>query len=182
MYIVPDMAIGGREALHDTDPLGPLYNNYRIYGTLFLLIQVAIVAMGVKFVQLLAPVLFNNYIFPIDNLDPAYMQRDEVLPGVRGKPDAEVIQDVTSTFFLLLAIYFPAVTGIMTGDLRDPQRSIPSGTIAATVTTSIIYYALAVLFAASIDRSVLRDKKENGEEWEKNATELPRKLLFPFIA
>ncbi|PIO56012.1 hypothetical protein TELCIR_22596, partial [Teladorsagia circumcincta] len=56
MYIVPDMAIGGREALHDTDPLGPLYNNYRIYGTLFLLIQVAIVAMGVKFVQLLAPV------------------------------------------------------------------------------------------------------------------------------
>ncbi|KAK6049087.1 hypothetical protein COOONC_13408, partial [Cooperia oncophora] len=98
-----------------------------------------------------------------DNLEPAYMQRDEVLPGVRGKPDAEVIQDVTSTFFLLLAIYFPAVTGIMTGtnmsgDLRDPQRSIPSGTIAATVTTSIIYYALAVLFAASVDRSVLRDK------------------------
>ncbi|KAK6037895.1 hypothetical protein COOONC_24600 [Cooperia oncophora] len=60
MYIVPDMAIGGREALHDTDPLGPLYNNYRIYGTLFLLIQVAIVAMGVKFVQLLAPVSFPS--------------------------------------------------------------------------------------------------------------------------
>ncbi|VDL78465.1 unnamed protein product [Nippostrongylus brasiliensis] len=98
-----------------------------------------------------------------DNLDPGYMKRDEVLPGVPGKQDAEVIQDVTSTFFLLLAIYFPAVTGIMTGtnmsgDLRDPQRSIPSGTIAATVTTSIIYYALAVLFAASVDRSVLRDK------------------------
>lgn len=77
MYIVPDMAIGGREALHDTDrrqicrafnanvlliqiffftALGPLYNNYRIYGTVFLLLQVLIVAMGVKFVQLLAPV------------------------------------------------------------------------------------------------------------------------------
>ncbi|KHJ90197.1 amino acid permease [Oesophagostomum dentatum] len=255
MYIVPDMAIGGREALHDTDPLGPLYNNYRIYGTVFLLLQVLIVAMGVKFVQLLAPVsllcvilailacfaggvekaithsgqmvcslddrliqsvvLYKNHNsshtnitnpticdvcdkspglthlfcdsgefcseytkvkiactqgFPglnmatlKDNLDPAYMQRDEVLPGMRGKPDAEVVQDVTSTFFLLLAIYFPAVTGIMTGtnmsgDLRDPQRSIPSGTIAATVTTSIIYYALAVVFAASVDRAVLRDK------------------------
>lgn len=43
------------------------------------------------------------------------MERDEVLPGMRGKQDAEVVQDVTSTFFLLLAIYFPAVTGIMTG-------------------------------------------------------------------
>uniref|UniRef100_A0A0K0D1M4 AA_permease domain-containing protein n=1 Tax=Angiostrongylus cantonensis TaxID=6313 RepID=A0A0K0D1M4_ANGCA len=97
------------------------------------------------------------------NLNPGYMERDEVLPGVPGKQDAEVVQDVTSTFFLLLAIYFPAVTGIMTGtnmsgDLRDPQRSIPSGTIAATVTTSLIYYALAVTFAASIDRAVLRDK------------------------
>ncbi|VDO60920.1 unnamed protein product [Heligmosomoides polygyrus] len=242
MYIVPDMAIGGREALHDTDPLGPLYNNYRIYGTLFLIIQVLIVAMGVKFVQLLAPVSLLCVILAIlacfaggvekaitaiespvkcisiaisislkrsldknryasfsrapiaidiaviertmntplstknvsmshrqpsslhtDNLDPGYMQRDEVLPGVPGKQNAEVVQDVTSTFFLLLAIYFPAVTGIMTGtnmsgDLKDPQRSIPSGTIAATVTTSIIYYALAILFAASVDRSVLRDK------------------------
>lgn len=27
----------------------------------------------------------------------------------------EVYQDVTTSFFLLLAIYFPAVTGIMTG-------------------------------------------------------------------
>uniref|UniRef100_A0A1I7XQF5 Solute carrier family 12 member 9 n=1 Tax=Heterorhabditis bacteriophora TaxID=37862 RepID=A0A1I7XQF5_HETBA len=98
-----------------------------------------------------------------DNLEPGYMMKDEVLPSVQGKPDAEVVQDVTTSFFLLLAIYFPAVTGIMTGtnmsgDLKDPQRSIPSGTIAATVTTSIIYYALAVLFAASVDRSVLRDK------------------------
>ena len=91
------------------------------------------------------------------------MAQNEVLPGIQGKPDAEVVQDVTSSFFLLLAIYFPAVTGIMTGtnmsgDLKDPQRSIPSGTIAATTTTSLIYYALAFTFAASVDRSVLRDK------------------------
>lgn len=110
-----------------------------------------------------------------DNLWPGYMEQNEVLPGIKGKPDAEVVQDVTSTFFVLLAIYFPAVTGIMTGtnmsgwpspllhleivgDLKDAQRSIPSGTLAATTTTSIIYYALAILFAASVDRSVLRDK------------------------
>lgn len=57
-----------------------------------------------------------------DNLDPGYMQRDEVLPGVPGKQNAEVVQDVTSTFFLLLAIYFPAVTGIMTGTNMSGKR------------------------------------------------------------
>ena len=31
-------------------------NNFRLYGTLFLILEVLIVAMGVKFVQLMAPV------------------------------------------------------------------------------------------------------------------------------
>ncbi|EJW81626.1 hypothetical protein WUBG_07463, partial [Wuchereria bancrofti] len=43
-------------------------------------------------------------------------------------------------------------------DLKDPQKSIPCGTIAATLTTSAIYYALALLFGASITGPVLRDK------------------------
>lgn len=56
MYLWPEMAIGGADALHDTEMFGSLYNNLRLYGTVFLLIQALIVAMGVKFVQLLAPV------------------------------------------------------------------------------------------------------------------------------
>ena len=96
------------------------------------------------------------------NMHPHYLNKDEAKPGIIGLK-YEVTQDVSVSFWLLLAIYFPAVTGIMTGtnmsgDLKDPQRSIPSGTIAATLTTSIIYFALAVLFGASIDGSVLRDK------------------------
>uniref|UniRef100_A0AC34QY31 Solute carrier family 12 member 3 n=1 Tax=Panagrolaimus sp. JU765 TaxID=591449 RepID=A0AC34QY31_9BILA len=46
----------------------------------------------------------------------------------------------------------------MSGDLKDPQRSIPSGTIAATLSTSLIYFALALLFGASIIGPVLKDK------------------------
>lgn len=33
-------------------------NNYRIYGTALLLLELIIVALGVRFVQLLAPVKF----------------------------------------------------------------------------------------------------------------------------
>jgi potassium/chloride transporter 4/5/6 len=46
----------------------------------------------------------------------------------------------------------------MSGDLKDPQKSIPSGTIAATLTTSMIYITLALLFGSSITGAVLRDK------------------------
>uniref|UniRef100_A0A672SJR4 Solute carrier family 12 member 7-like n=1 Tax=Sinocyclocheilus grahami TaxID=75366 RepID=A0A672SJR4_SINGR len=74
-----------------------------------------------------------------------------------------VLNDFTTFFTLLVGIYFPSVTGIMagsnrSGDLRDPQRSIPTGTIMAIATTSFIYISCVVLFGACIDGVVLRDK------------------------
>ncbi len=53
-------------------------------------------------------------------------------------------------FFQALAIFFPAVTGIMaglglSGDLEDPKRSIPRGSIGAVLTGFAIYLSLPVL-------------------------------------
>ena len=52
-------------------------------------------------------------------------------------------------FFVVLAVFFPAVTGIlsglgMSGDLRDPGRAIPRGTLAAIGTGFLIYMAVPV--------------------------------------
>ncbi len=52
-------------------------------------------------------------------------------------------------FWQVFAIFFPAVTGItvgasMSGDLKDPAKSIPSGTIGAIVITSLIYVVTIV--------------------------------------
>ncbi|XP_063475667.1 solute carrier family 12 member 7 isoform X2 [Symphalangus syndactylus] len=44
------------------------------------------------------------------------------------------------------------------GDLKDAQKSIPTGTILAIVTTSFIYLSCIVLFGACIEGVVLRDK------------------------
>lgn len=69
--------------------------------------------------------------------------------------------DSGQTFWTVFAIFFPAVTGIMagvsmSGDLRDPSRSIPRGTIGAVVVTLVIYAAEIVLLALCADRTSLK--------------------------
>jgi amino acid transporter len=55
-------------------------------------------------------------------------------------------------FWEVFAIFFPAVTGIMaganmSGDLKDPRRAIPVGTISAIVVTMLIYLSIAFVLA-----------------------------------
>jgi hypothetical protein len=57
-------------------------------------------------------------------------------------------------FFMVFAIAFPAFTGMtagvgLSGELKDPSRSIPRGTIFATVTGIIIYTLVIYKFAIS---------------------------------
>uniref|UniRef100_A0A7I4YLA9 Amino acid permease-associated region domain containing protein n=1 Tax=Haemonchus contortus TaxID=6289 RepID=A0A7I4YLA9_HAECO len=255
LYIFPGLTIGGSEVHSQTGTFGMMTNNLRFYSTLLLLLEFLIVAMGVKFVQMLAPVslvcvilsilacyaggiektlnpdagqrvcMYGDHLlqskffipkdngsiydmcdyctpnntFLMDNLCPLGKCPADVLttplscingfPGFKSNAfsdnfgsqyidqfhttvddkadlNRDVFQDVKTSFWVLLAIYFPAVTGIftganMSGDLKNPQQSIPKGTIAATLTTSFIYFSLAFVFGATIDGSVLRDK--NGQ-------------------
>ncbi|MCB0497887.1 MAG: amino acid permease [Cyclobacteriaceae bacterium] len=57
-------------------------------------------------------------------------------------------------FFKVFAICFPAFTGMtagvgLSGDLKNPQRSIPIGTLAATITGLVIYAFIAYKLAVS---------------------------------
>lgn len=63
-----------------------------------------------------------------------------------------------TTFWIVFAIFFPASTGIMaganmSGDLKNPRKSIPIGTMAAVGLSFLIYLALAywLIRVASID-------------------------------
>ncbi len=61
---------------------------------------------------------------------------------------------------VLFAIFFPAVTGFtvgvaMSGDLKNPKTSLPTGTLMAIFTGLIIYVGLTVVFALFVDRDLL---------------------------
>ncbi|SDW92352.1 transporter, cation-chloride cotransporter (CCC) family [Lutibacter oricola] len=62
---------------------------------------------------------------------------------------------------VVFAVFFPAVTGFtagiaMSGDLEDPKRSIPRGTLYAIGVGLIIYIALAVFLAYNVDSANLK--------------------------
>ncbi|MBS4012702.1 MAG: amino acid permease [Bacteroidetes bacterium] len=64
------------------------------------------------------------------------------------------------SWIALFAIFFPAVTGFeagvsMSGDLKDPKKDIPFGTIAAILFGLLVYIGLAFFFSFTVDRDLL---------------------------
>ncbi|CAJ0918542.1 unnamed protein product [Ranitomeya imitator] len=85
-----------------------------------------------------------------ENLWSNYLQKGEIIErgsspssdAVGSLSSSYVLADITTSFTLLVGIFFPSVTGIMagsnrSGDLKDAQKSIPIGTVLAILTTSL---------------------------------------------
>lgn len=69
------------------------------------------------------------------------------------------------SFSHVLAVFFPAVTGItigvsMSGDLKDPRRSIPRGTMFAILTGFAVYTAIPFFLAWQGDNRTLVERKD----------------------
>ena len=67
--------------------------------------------------------------------------------------------------FVLFGIFFPAVTGFtagvaMSGDLKDPKKSIPWGTMLAIATGLIVYIVLALFIESQIPSAELRSNNK----------------------
>src|SRR6056297_3744543 len=67
---------------------------------------------------------------------------------------------LTVDFWVVFAVFFPAVTGIeagvnMSGDLEDSARSIPRGTLAALAVGFVIYMVLPFFLSTRADSATL---------------------------
>ncbi len=70
-----------------------------------------------------------------------------------------------ASLMVLFGIFFPAVTGFeagvsMSGDLQDPKKSIPKGTIWAVSVGLVVYIALACFLAYTVDINALANDSQ----------------------
>uniref|UniRef100_H2Z9N0 Amino acid permease/ SLC12A domain-containing protein n=1 Tax=Ciona savignyi TaxID=51511 RepID=H2Z9N0_CIOSA len=163
-----------------------LLNNFRVYGTCFLVLMSTLVFVGVKYVNKFASLFLACVVISILSIYAGVIEVSRTNPPskktpittdrLKDNPAADVqppelgtgyrtwlVADVSSSFTILLAIFFPSVTGIMagsnrSGDLADAQRSIPKGTIGAVLTTAFIYLSSVVFFGTVVDGALLRNE------------------------
>lgn len=90
-------------------------------------------------------------------------------------------------FWYVFAVFFPAVTGFtagvgMSGDLKDPQKSIPTGTIGAVVSGAVIYLIIPILLSitAALTLDELADPNAGVTIWTRIAIFGPL-LVYPAV-
>ncbi|KAK1378378.1 Cation-chloride cotransporter 1 [Heracleum sosnowskyi] len=164
------------------DPVSsPSLHDLQIYGIIVTISLSFVVFGGVKIINRVAPAFLIPVIYSLcsiylgillagkdrpakgitglsfktfqKNWSSAYQHTNEAgIPDPNGKRDW--------SFNELVGLFFPAVTGIMAGSnrsssLKDTQRSIPMGTLAATLVTSSIYLISVILFGSLAIREKL---------------------------
>jgi amino acid transporter len=91
--------------------------------------------------SILAASLLSFYLGGLPHLERTILIHNWTSPGIG------------PSFWVLFALFFPAVTGFtqgvsMSGDLKEPSKSIMLGTFAAVGISILIYLSVAVVFAA----------------------------------
>ncbi|XP_020273287.1 cation-chloride cotransporter 1 [Asparagus officinalis] len=159
----------------------PSLHDLQIYGVIVTILLCFIVFGGVKMINKVAPaflipVLFSLFcifigvfVAPRSNASSGVTGlklgtfRDNWGSGYQRTTNAgvpDLMGPINWSFNDLVGLFFPAVTGIMAGSnrsasLKDTQRSIPVGTLAATLTTSCLYIISVLLFGAMATREEL---------------------------
>ncbi|OVA14992.1 Amino acid permease/ SLC12A domain [Macleaya cordata] len=163
----------------------PSIHDLQVYGIVVTILLCFIVFGGVKMINRVAPAFLIPVLFSVFCIFAGIFiaKKDQPSPGITGlsaktfkdnwssdyqrttssgvpDPDGEIYWN----FNAMVGLFFPAVTGIMAGSnrsasLKDTQRSIPIGTLAATLTTSALYLISVLFFGALATREkLLKDR------------------------
>lgn len=145
--------IGFSESFNDFIGIGVSANELRLTGSIVLLALTVIafistsLALKTQFFILAAIALSLASIFSGSG-------------GGSAVPSA-VSSESGVSLEVVFAVFFPAVTGFtagvaLSGDLKDPNRSIPVGTMASIAVGLIVYLSLAIYLAYAVDPETLK--------------------------
>ncbi len=103
--------------------------------------------MGVKLLYIVVAILFISLLFFFLGSTEYSEINGSRIPG----GDLRNLND----FFMVFAIVFPAFTGLtagvgLSGDLKNPSRAIPRGTLIATIIGMIVYVAVIYKLTISV--------------------------------
>nr|CAI5860667.1 unnamed protein product [Callosobruchus analis] len=146
-------------------------SDIRIIGCITIVILTVIVVVGMEWeakaqlgllVILLTAILdffIGSFIGPMDDGDIAkgFVGFNASVAYENTFPDYREFEGTKHNFFSVFAIFFPAATGILaganiSGDLKDPQKAIPKGTILAILITALSYILMAVVAGCTVVR------------------------------
>ncbi len=128
----------------------------RIAGSLTLLGVTAITLVSTSFAIKIQYVIMAAIALSLIGI---FFGSHDLAPAAAAGPALEPAPGSRSVA-VIFGIFFPAVTGFtagvnMSGDLKDPKRALPLGTIGAIALGLVAYVALAVFLAYTIDRDQL---------------------------
>jgi amino acid transporter len=136
--------------------LAPSIDSIRIVGSVVILILVIL-----AFISTSLAIKAQFFILTAIVLSLASIFIGLIRPGEWGSASVNLLP-VTGHLPLeaIFAIFFPAVTGFtagvaMSGDLKDPKKSIPGGTLAAILVGLLVYIGLSIGLGIAVDRELL---------------------------
>ncbi|CAA6663105.1 unnamed protein product [Spirodela intermedia] len=160
-----------------TTVYSPNSHDLQLYGIVVTILLCFIVFGGVKMINKVAPAFLIPVLFSLFCIFIGIFvaPRKNASSGITGlslhtfsdnwgsayqRTNNAGIPDPDGSIYWNFKSFFPAVTGIMAGSnrsasLKDTQRSIPIGTLAATLTTSFMYLISVLLFGALATREEL---------------------------
>uniref|UniRef100_A0A0E0JHL3 Cation chloride cotransporter n=1 Tax=Oryza punctata TaxID=4537 RepID=A0A0E0JHL3_ORYPU len=137
--VVSNTFVNGTAAGNASTISTPNLHDLQVYGIIVTILLCFIVFGGVNIINKVAPAFLIPVLFSILCIYIGVF--------IAPRPNAS-------------SLYFPAVTGIMAGSnrsasLKDTQRSIPIGTLHATISTTMMYLLSVFLFGALSTREGL---------------------------
>ncbi|CEF69409.1 Solute carrier family 12 member 1 [Strongyloides ratti] len=141
-------------------------NDVRVYGLSTCVILQGIIFIGTEFENKTQIILLITIILSIlSHTIGAFLPvtQEQLKHGIIGFSFKTIMNNFWpdfrdgNSFITVFGVYFPAMTGIMaganmSGDLKDPSKSIPIGTMTAIMITTIIYSGTMLLSACATVR------------------------------
>ncbi len=129
-------------------------NTIRVAGSAMLLLVTVVTFISTSLAIKMQFIIMGAIVLSLVSI---FLGKHEISPAI---PLLDINPESRESFIGLFGIFFPAVTGFeagvsMSGDLKDPKKSIPKGSIAAIVVGFVVYIGLTFFFAYTVNRDAL---------------------------